>query len=71
MEADEIRYEALLEELEVNMETSELRVQLSHVHLPHLESAGLVEFDNRSETVRYHPRSLVRETVDMVEIVDS
>lgn len=32
----------------------ELRLGLRHVHLPKLEGAGWIDFDPRSEQIRYH-----------------
>ncbi|WP_425494460.1 DUF7344 domain-containing protein [Natronosalvus halobius] len=36
-----------------------LLLDLYHNHLPKLEEAGLVEYDDRTETVRYHPNDRV------------
>ncbi|WP_312907039.1 DUF7344 domain-containing protein [Natronosalvus caseinilyticus] len=36
-----------------------LLLDLYHNHLPKLEDAGLVEYDDRTETVRYHPNERV------------
>lgn len=38
--------------------------RLRHVHLPHLESLSLVEYDERSETVRYRENPLLEELLD-------
>nr|WP_121743792.1 hypothetical protein [Natronorubrum halophilum] len=35
--------------------TERLLVDLQHNQLPKLEAAGLIEYDARTETVRYHP----------------
>jgi hypothetical protein len=35
-------------------ETDQARIELHHRHLPKLERAGLIEYDARSNTVRYH-----------------
>ncbi|WP_247001328.1 DUF7344 domain-containing protein [Halosolutus gelatinilyticus] len=38
---------------------NQIKTELQHVHLPKLEDAGLIEYDLRSETVRYwHQPSL-------------
>lgn len=36
-----------------------LVIELTHVHLPKLTDAGLVDVDDRSETIRYHPNERV------------
>lgn len=35
-------------------------IELHHRHLPKLEESGLVEYDERSQTVRYHERPRVQ-----------
>ena len=34
-------------------------IDLHHAHLPNLEEFGLIEYDERSQTVRYHERPRV------------
>ncbi|UTF52000.1 hypothetical protein NGM29_09270 [Natronosalvus rutilus] len=41
------------------MSSERLLLDLYHNHLPKLEEAGLVEYDDRTETVRYHPNDHV------------
>jgi DNA-binding transcriptional ArsR family regulator len=31
----------------------EIHLSLYHIHLPHLDNTGLIEYDSRSNTVRY------------------
>lgn len=38
--------------------------ELVHVHFPALEGAGIVEFDQRSETVRYHRQPSLEEWLE-------
>lgn len=40
-------------------DTESLRVELHHHHLPKLENAGLIEYDDRTETVRYYPNERI------------
>lgn len=44
-----------------------IRTDLWHSTLPKLEAAGIVAFDSRSETVRYHPDATVEHLLDTVE----
>jgi len=39
---------------------------LRHSHLPKLEDAGLVEYDSRSETVRYWSQPSLEELLEHV-----
>lgn len=43
---------------------AEVRTSLCHVHLPKLEDAGFVEYDSRSETVRYWPQPSLEEWLE-------
>lgn len=57
-------------ESEVSTETVErLLVSLSHVHLPHLSDAGLIEYDADEQTVAYvgHPELRVQWTHSVLE----
>ncbi|WP_157972578.1 hypothetical protein [Saliphagus sp. LR7] len=47
-------------------EIEQTRVHLQHSTLPRLEDAGLVEYDSRSDTVRYHGDQGVEELLDAV-----
>lgn len=46
-------------------------IRLHHVVLPQLEDAGLVEYDPRSETVRYYEDPTVEALLDDVETKSS
>lgn len=41
-----------------------VRLDLYHVHLPLLDDAGVVDFDNTSETVRYRGDSKIEALLD-------
>ena len=41
------------DELDVSDTLRSIDTALHHVHLPKLEAAGIVEYDSRSETIRY------------------
>ena len=41
-----------------------IRMELQHVHLPKLEDAGILEHDERSETVRYWSQPSVEEWLE-------
>lgn len=45
----------------------EVAIRLHHVCLPKLDDAGLLEYDSRSETVRYRPEPLVEDLLDRLE----
>ena len=40
---------------------AKIQMLLHHHHLPHLDECGLLEYDSRSNTVRYHGHPLVEE----------
>lgn len=42
----------------------ELAIQLHHTHLPKLAEHGVVEFEHRSEAIRYHPDEQVETVLD-------
>jgi DNA-binding transcriptional ArsR family regulator len=48
-----------------------IAVGLHHNHLPKLADAGVVEYDSRSETVRYRGGPVVSEWLDLVRSYDS
>ncbi len=39
-------------------------VRLRHVHIPHLRSTAVVDYDGRTETVRYQGSSLLERILD-------
>jgi hypothetical protein len=47
---------------------SSLSTRMHHVHLPKLADSGLIEWDSRSETVRYYPEPLCQ---DMLQTLRS
>ncbi len=42
-------------------------LELAHVHLPLLEDRGLVEYDARTETIRYYECELVSNVLGSIE----
>ncbi|MFH5844409.1 hypothetical protein [Haladaptatus sp. CMAA 1909] len=42
-------------------------IALHHNHLPKLEDAGMVEFDTRSETIRYRAHPLVEKCLAVID----
>jgi DNA-binding transcriptional ArsR family regulator len=48
----------------------ELAIQLEHQHLPRLDEAGVVDFDDRSNTVRYWGQPTVEKWLEHVLAVD-
>ena len=46
---------------------SAVDVALHHNHLPKLEDAGIVEFDTRSETIRYRAHPLVEKCLAVID----
>lgn len=47
----------------------EVAIRLHHVHLPLLADADIVDYDPRSETVRYRTDSLVESVLSSIEAV--
>jgi len=48
----------------------ELVIQLEHQHLPRLDEAGVVDYDDRSNTVRYWGQPTVEKWLEHVLAVD-
>lgn len=42
----------------------QLAQDMQHIHLPRLESLGVIEYDHRSETVRYRDPDAVSRVLD-------
>jgi hypothetical protein len=47
-----------------------VRIDLVHVHLPKLESAGLLERDARTGNVRFHGHSLIEEWAEQASEIE-
>ncbi|MFP8954166.1 hypothetical protein ACLI4Z_14530 [Natrialbaceae archaeon A-arb3/5] len=45
-------------------QTGQIRTELQHIHLPKLEDAGVLEHDQRSETVRYWTQPSLEEWLE-------
>ena len=48
----------LVEHVDSQSGETSLSTEMHHVHLPKLADSGLIEWDSRSETVRYYPEPL-------------
>ncbi|ELY60831.1 DUF7344 domain-containing protein [Natronococcus jeotgali] len=51
-----------------NPRRNDWAVALHHVHLPALRDAGLVDYDDREGTIRYHRCGLVPAVLEAVEL---
>lgn len=51
--------------------TEDIQVSLQHHHLPKLANAGLIEYDMRSETIRYHGNDQLEELYELVSEFDA
>ena len=47
-----------------------LQTHLHHVSLPRLDKSGLIDYDHRSQTIRYHANSVVDELVESIEKIE-
>jgi hypothetical protein len=52
-------------------EAEDVASALHHVHLPKLEAAGVVDYDVRSDTIRYHGQPLLEEGLALAERMES
>lgn len=43
-----------------------LKIELHHIHLPKLDEAGVVDYDARSATVRYHSTGNLEKLVSFI-----
>lgn len=43
-----------------------IQIALRHHHLPKLEDLGIVEYDSRSQTIRYQPNDRLKELYDYI-----
>ena len=48
----------------------ELAIGLHHIHLPKLEAAGVIEYDARSQTIRYHGQLLLEQALVIAEQIE-
>ena len=65
-EANAISLHDLASRIASSEERDETLVKLQHSTLPRLADAGLVEYDSRSDTVRYHGDDAVEEVLDAI-----
>ncbi|TYT61888.1 DUF7344 domain-containing protein [Natrialba swarupiae] len=49
---------------EIDRQKLEIRTELQHVHVPKLEDSGVLEYDRRSETVRYWTQPTLEEWLE-------
>lgn len=49
-----------------DISANSLEIRLHHQHLPKLADAGIIEYDARSQTVRYHGGSQVENLLESV-----
>lgn len=75
MESDVFTYDELLEDMVdeeylAAEEVSRFRVQMEQKHLPVMQSSGLIEYDDRSDTIRRVPSDDVYELLDFLESFD-
>lgn len=50
--------------------SNQLKIEMTHVHLPKMEEKGVLEYDERSEIIRYDPDEELRELLGVVEELD-
>ncbi|WP_449404992.1 DUF7344 domain-containing protein [Halosimplex halophilum] len=50
--------------------TEDIEVALQHHHLPKLASAGIIEYDIGSETIRYHGNDQLKEAYSRIRGLD-
>jgi DNA-binding transcriptional ArsR family regulator len=49
---------------------NEVEVSLQHKHLPRLADAGVLEYDLRSQTIRYRPDERLEELLERIQAFD-
>ena len=65
-----VSVEEAIEHLNENISPAEarsIRNELYHVHIPKLVDSGLVEFDNRSKTLRYRPDDRLEKWMEIID----
>ena len=72
MDSDVFTYDELLEDMVDEdyldpVEVSRFRVQMEQDHLPVMQHSGLIEYDDRSDTIRRVPSEDVYELLDFLE----
>lgn len=68
---DAVHFDELVEHVSTHgsdrHDSAVVAVRLYHVGLPKLAEVGLLEYDPRSDVVRYSPNSLAEELLDLLE----
>lgn len=68
-DADRLQFDRLLAALCETLDgvsTETAAIELRHIHVPALEDRGLLEYDERNETIRYYHCGLVSDVLDTV-----
>ena len=53
--------EYIREELDAGTAADQVRISLLHIHLPKLADYGVIDYDHRSQVVRYQGESMLEE----------
>ncbi|TYL36519.1 hypothetical protein CV102_22110 [Natronococcus pandeyae] len=48
--------------------SSDLKTEIHHVHLPMLEDRGLIDYDRHSETIRYYRCDFVSNMLEAIDV---
>ena len=68
LDTDTAQFEALKDYLGTQPtdldDPQRISIALHHKSLPHLEDVGLIEYDDHSETIRYHGDSTAEQLID-------
>ncbi|MFH5801599.1 hypothetical protein [Haladaptatus sp. CMAA 1911] len=59
------------EEIDSIDSSEHARIRLDHIHLPLLADSGVVELDERSETIRYRNGELLKHLLEIVDAQES
>ncbi len=51
--------------------STEIKISLHHIHLPKLEEAGLIEYDQRSEELRYWRHAVLEDILNRLPIEEN
>lgn len=57
----------LVDQMNCSSDDELLFVEMEHLHLPKLDNSDLIEWDPRSEAIRYYPDSLCEQLLEAME----